>query len=126
MSIKNEDIINAISKMNLLEIMELTKALEEKFNIKATTFSNEVKTAEHVEEPIVKEEKTTFTVIMTDFGTNKIDVIKTMRTILNLGIKEAKDFVENIPAIIKENIEKDEAEKIKSKLETSGAKIELK
>lgn len=126
MSIKNDDIINAISNMNIMELMDLTKAIEEKFNIKASMNLNDSKPVEKITEPEIKEEKTTFSVIMTDFGSNKIDVIKTIRTILNLGLKEAKEFVENVPARIKENIEKDEAEKIKSKLETCGAKIELK
>lgn len=126
MSIKNDDIINAISNMNIMELMDLTKAIEEKFNIKASMNLHDSKPVEKTTEPEIKEEKTTFSVIMTDFGNNKIDVIKTIRTILNLGLKEAKEFVENVPARIKENIEKDEAEKIKSKLETCGAKIELK
>lgn len=126
MSIKNDDIINAISKMNIMELMELTKAIEEKFNITASINLQESKPVEKTTEVEIKEEKTTFSVIMTEYGNNKIDVIKTIRTILNLGLKEAKEFVENVPARIKENIEKDEAEKIKSKLETCGAKIELK
>lgn len=126
MSIKNEDIINAISKMNIMELMDLTKAIEEKFNITANMHLQDSKPAEKTSEPEIKVEKTTFSVIMTEYGNNKIDVIKTIRTILNLGLKEAKEFVEAVPARIKENIEKDEAEKIKSKLETCGAKIELK
>jgi len=126
MSIKNEDIINAISKMNILELMELTKAIEEKFNITANMHVQEEKVIVKPEEKEIKEEKTTYSVIMTEYGTSKVDVIKTIRTIINLGLKEAKDFVENIPATIKENIQKDEAEKIKDKLESCGAKIELK
>lgn len=129
MSIKNDDIINAISKMNVLDLMDLIKEIEKKFNISADSInmSGVSATAAKVnslEEK--KEEKTSFTVEMTDYGTSKINVIKTIRTILDLGLKEAKDFVENLPAVIKKDISSVEAEKIKSSLEASGAKIILK
>ena len=129
MSIKNDDIINAISKMNVLDLMDLIKEIEKKFNISADSINmsgvsgSAVKT-DKLEEK--KEEKTSFTVEMTDYGTSKINVIKTIRTILDLGLKEAKDFVENLPAVIKKDISSVEAEKIKSSLEASGAKIILK
>ncbi len=129
MSIKNDDIINAISKMNVLDLMDLIKEIEKKFNISADSINMSGVSAtaakvDSLEEK--KEEKTSFTVEMTDYGTSKINVIKTIRTILDLGLKEAKDFVENLPAVIKKDISSVEAEKIKSSLEASGAKIILK
>lgn len=128
MSMKNEDIINAISKMNLLDLMDLVKEIEKKFNISTDNLSlksNDAssKTAQESEKII---EKTAFTVEMVEYGTSKINVIKTIRTILDLGLKEAKDFVESLPATIKKDIPLIEAEKIKTSLEASGAKIILK
>ena len=127
MSTKINDMIETISKMNILEIVELTKAIEKKFDISVNTMVNNKNAdmAEAIEKPS-KEEKTEFSVIMVDYGSSKLNVIKTMRSILDLGLKEAKEFVEKLPATIKENIQKKEADDIKSKLESSGAKIELK
>jgi large subunit ribosomal protein L7/L12 len=129
MSIKNEDIINAIAKMNILDLMDLIKEIEKKFNISVDNINMGLKekTNADVEDLHEKvEEKTSFTVEMTDFGTSKVNVIKTIRTILDLGLKEAKDFVESLPAIIKKDIPAVEAEKIKVSLEAAGAKIILK
>lgn len=128
MSIKNEDIINAISKMNILDLMDLIKEIEKRFNISSDSMnmqSNFNVAKSDIEEAKI-EEKTAFTVEMVDFGTSKINVIKTIRTILDLGLKEAKDFVESLPAVIKKDIPAAEAEKIKIALETAGAKITLK
>ncbi|HFL8819555.1 MAG TPA: 50S ribosomal protein L7/L12 [Candidatus Azoamicus sp. OHIO2] len=127
MSINNEDIINAISKMNMLDLMDLIKEIEKKFNI--STDNVNIKTTSNVQAELVNEkveEKTSFTVEMVEYGTSKVNVIKTIRTILDLGLKEAKDFVENLPATIKKDISILEAEKIKTSLETAGAKIILK
>jgi len=125
MSTKINEIIDSISKMNILEIVELTKAIEKKFDISPTAMMTETKAAnENI--PVEKKEKTEYSIIMTNYGNSKLNVIKTVRTMLDLGLKEAKEFVENLPATIKENIPKDEAETIKDKLETCGAKIELK
>lgn len=127
MSTKIDDILDIISKMNVLEIVELTKAMEKKFDISMNTMVHE-KNISHDTEVVApkKEEKTAFSVIMVDYGSSKLNVIKTMRSILDLGLKEAKDFVEKLPATVKENIQKKDADDIKSKLESSGAKIELK
>ena len=127
MSTKIDDILDIISKMNVLEIVELTKAMEKKFDISMNTMVN-VKNISNDKELVApkKEEKTAFSVIMVDYGSSKLNVIKTMRSILDLGLKEAKDFVEKLPATVKENIQKKDADDIKSKLESSGAKIELK
>jgi len=124
---KTEEIINAISQMNVMEIVELSKAMEKKFDISATAAlpgtAVETKDTDTDES---KPEKTTFSVVMTDYGSSKISIIKIIRTILSLGLKEAKEFVEKVPAIIKTDISKDEAETLKTKLEDGGAKIEIK
>lgn len=125
MTITNEEIINAISNMNILELTELTNLIEKKFNISIQNQQMASK-SDQVEEKSKPEEKSTFTIIMTSYGDNKLNVIKTIRTILDLGLKEAKDFVEKLPATIKENVQKTDIEKIKTALETSGAKIEIR
>ncbi|HIH2763340.1 MAG TPA: 50S ribosomal protein L7/L12 [Candidatus Azoamicus sp.] len=127
MSIKNEEIISSISKMTVLELVELIKEIETKFNISSSAgFLRNENSVESSKQDVKIEEKTAFSVIMTDFGDDKINIIKKVRTILNLGLKEAKDFVENLPALIKKDISKSEADSIKKDLEVSGAKIELK
>ncbi len=125
MKITNEEIINAISNMNILELTELTNLIEKKFNISIQNQQLAPK-SDQVEEKSKPEEKSTFTIIMTSYGDNKLNVIKTVRSILDLGLKEAKEFVEKLPATIKENIQKSDIEKIKTALETSGAKIEIR
>ncbi len=125
MKISNEDIINAISNMNILELTELTNLIEKTFNI-SIQHQQITNNSEKKEENVKVEEKTSFTIIMTSFGDNKLNVIKTIRSILDLGLKEAKEFVEKLPATVKENIQKSDVEKIKTALETSGAKIEIK
>lgn len=127
MSNKTNEIIDTISKMNILEIVELTKEIEKKFDISSNMITPNTNTSSDNEDKPKKETaKTEFAIIMTNFGDSKLNVIKTIRTMLNLGLKEAKEFVENLPATIKENVQKDEAEDIKNKLENCGAKIELK
>lgn len=125
MKISNDDIINAISNMNILELTELTNLIEKTFNISIQHQPINNK-SEKAEDNIKVEEKTNFTIIMTSYGDNKLNVIKTIRSILDLGLKEAKDFVEKLPATIKENVQKSDVEKIKTALETSGAKVEIK
>ncbi len=125
MKLTNEEIINAISNMNILELTDLTNLIEKKFNISIQNQQISSNTA-HVEEKSKPEEKSTFTIIMTSFGDNKLNVIKTIRSILELGLKEAKEFVEKLPATVKENVQKSDIEKIKTALETSGAKIEIR
>lgn len=125
MKINNEEIITAISNMNILELTELTNLIEKKFNI-SIQHQQTINKEDNVEEKVKPEEKSTFTIIMTSYGDNKLNVIKTIRSILDLGLKEAKDFVEKLPATIKENVQKSDIEKIKAALETSGAKIEIR
>lgn len=124
MSVNKEDILNAISNMNILEIVELTKLMEKKFNISAANLqqTNSQKIdIEKKEEP----ESKTFSVVIKDYGKSKINVIKIVREISNLGLKEAKDFVESLPKSIKENLPKEDAEKLQKQLEESGASVEL-
>lgn len=125
MKISNDDIINAISNMNILELTELTNLIEKTFNISIQHQQINTK-SEKIDDNVKVEEKTNFTIIMTSYGDNKLNVIKTIRSILDLGLKEAKDFVEKLPATIKENVQKSDVEKIKTALETSGAKVEIK
>lgn len=124
---KVSEVIDIISKMNMLEIAELNKAIEKTFGVSSVDFSYEKKQENKTNVvEIESKEKTSYSVIMTNYGDNKLNVIKTVRTILDLGLKEAKEFVENLPAKIKENIQKEDAEVLKSKLEESGATVELK
>jgi large subunit ribosomal protein L7/L12 len=124
---KVEAIVNELSGLTVLELSELVKACEEKFGVKASApmmvGAAAAAPAAAAEE---KEEKTSFTVILTSAGANKISVIKEIRAITNLGLKEAKDLVDSAPKPIKENIAKEEAEEIKKKVEAAGATVELK
>lgn len=119
-----QEIIDAVSKMTVLEVADLVKAFEEKFGVSAAApvaFAGVPGAA-----AAVAEEKTEFTVELKDGGANKINVIKEVRAITGLGLKEAKDLVEGAPKVVKEGIAKDEAEKIKKQLEAAGAKVDLK
>ena len=124
--VSQENIISAIEGMTVLELSQLTKTLEEKFGVKAAypSFAPSPVSGEGAEEK--KEEKTIFTVVLSEIGPNKIPVIKEVRAVTNLGLKESKDLVEAAPKTVKENVSKEEAEEIKKKLEAVGAKVELK
>ncbi len=113
----NEEVIDFLSNLSVLEISKLVKALEEKWGVTAAA---PVAAAAQVEE------KTEFDVILTDFGANKIAVIKEVRTITGLGLKDAKDLVEGAPKAVKQAVSKDEAAKLKDQLEKAGAKVEVK
>ncbi len=121
MSITNEQLIDHISGMSVLEVAELVKELEEKFGVSAAPVA--VAGAGGGE---AAEEKTEFDVVLTEAGAKKINVIKEVRGITGLGLKEAKEMVEGAPKTVKEAASKDEAEEIKKKLEAAGAKVELK
>ena len=124
-----EELVSAIAGLSVLELSELTKLLEEKFGVSAVMavpMGGAAATDAAEAAPAAAEEKTTFTVILSDMGPNKIPVIKEVRAITNLGLKESKDLVEAAPKSIKENVSKEEAEEIKKKLEAVGAKVELK
>lgn len=122
MSVTNEQLIEHISKMSVLDLANLVKELEEKFGVSAAP----VAVAGAAGPAAVVEEQTEFTVILADGGEKKINVIKEIRTITGLGLKEAKDLVEGAPKVVKEGISKADAEAIKKTLEGAGAKVELK
>jgi large subunit ribosomal protein L7/L12 len=121
---KISEVIKVIESMTVLELNDLVKALEEKFGVKAQAFvgGGVAPTPTTTKE----EEKTTFNLVLAAAGDNKIAVIKEIRQITNLGLKEAKDLVDSAPKTIKEGISKEEAEAIKKRLEAVGAKVELK
>lgn len=125
---KIEEMLGSIEQMSVLELSSLVKAIEEKFGVTAqapiAVAALGAGAAAGAAAPV--EEKTTFTVVLASSGANKIQVIKEIRTITNLGLKEAKDLVEGAPKTVKEGISKEEAEDIKKKLEAQGAKVELK
>jgi large subunit ribosomal protein L7/L12 len=123
MSLSNEQIIDAIATKSLMEIMDLVKAMEDKFGVSAAA---PVMMAAGPAAAAVVEEQTEFTVVLKAFGEKKVEVIKAVRAITGLGLKEAKDLVEGAPQNVKEGISKDEAEKFKKDLEAAGAAVELK
>jgi large subunit ribosomal protein L7/L12 len=124
MSISNEDLIKALSEKSVMEVVELVKSLEEAWGVSAA--APVAVAAAAGGDAAVAEEKTEFDVVMTSFGANKVSVIKVIRAITGLGLKEAKDMVEGAPATVREGVSKDEAEEIKKKLEAAGATAEIK
>ncbi len=122
MAVSKEDILEAVSKMTVMEIVDLISAMEEKFGVSAAA----VAVAAPVAAAAVVEEQTEFDVILTSFGENKVAVIKTVRAITGLGLKEAKDAVEGVPTTLKEAVSKAEAEDIKKQLLEAGAAVEIK
>ena len=128
MGVTKEDVIEFISNMTVLELSELVKELEDKFGVSAAApvavaQAGAVAGGEAQE---ATEEKTEFDVILTDVGSSKIQVIKEVRAITGLGLKDAKELVESAPKPIKEGVSKEEAEKIKEQIEKVGAKVEIK
>lgn len=123
-----DEIVEKIEKLSVLEIAELAKKLEEKFGVSGmvapVAVATTVPSGSSTSTPV--EEKTTFDVILKSAGSNKIQTIKEVRAITNLGLKEAKDLVESLPKPIKEKVSKEEAEEIKKKLEAIGAEVEIK
>jgi len=117
-------IVDDLSKLTVLEAAELSKLLEEKWGVSAAA-PVAVAAAAGAAAPAA-EVKDTFDVVLTDAGANKINVIKEVRAVTNLGLKEAKDLVEGAPKTVKEGVNKDEAEQIKKKLEDAGAKVQVK
>ncbi|MBP9674537.1 MAG: 50S ribosomal protein L7/L12 [Bacteriovoracaceae bacterium] len=122
MSITNEQLMDHVSKMSVLDLAGLVKQLEEKFGVSAAP----VAAAGGAAPAAAAEAQTEFSVILTDAGANKINAIKEVRAITGLGLKEAKDLVEGAPKVVKEGVDKAQAEEIKKKLEAAGAKVELK
>jgi large subunit ribosomal protein L7/L12 len=128
MATKLEDMVKSIEGMTVLELADLVKALEEKFGVKANMpmMAAPVAGAAAGGAAPAAEEKSTFTVVLANAGANKIAVIKEVRTMTNLGLKEAKDLVDAAPKPIKEGVPKEEAEEMKKKLVAAGATVELK
>lgn len=126
---KLEELIKSIESMSVLELSDLVKALEEKFGVQANMPIMAMPTAAAVAGAggaAAVEEKSAFTVVLTGAGANKIAVIKEVRAMTNLGLKEAKDLVDGAPKPVKEGVTKEEAEEMKKKLEAAGATVELK
>ena len=127
MAVSKEDILETISNMSVMDVVELIDAMEEKFGVSAAA-----PVAVAAAGPAAggdagaAEEKTEFDVVLASFGSNKVPVIKIVREITGLGLKEAKDLVESAPAPVKEGVEKGEAEEISKKLEEAGASVEVK
>ena len=127
MAITRAEIIDALSNMTVLELSQLIKELEDKFGVSAAApVAMAAMPAQVAEAAPAEEEKTEFELVLTVCGPNKIQVIKEVRAITNLGLKEAKEAVENVPTTLKEAISKAEAEEIKKKLEEQGATVEIK
>ena len=125
-SITKDQVIDFITNMSVLEMSELVKEMEEKFGVSAATAAVAAPATADGTTEAVAEEKTEFDVILTSFGDKKINVIKEVRGITGLGLKEAKEAVEAAPKAIKEGASKEEAEEIKKKLEEAGASAEIK
>jgi len=122
MSLSNEEIINAIGEMSVMQVVELIKAMEEKFGVSAAAavVAGPGAAAEAVEE------QTEFTIMLLEAGDKKVNVIKAVRELTGLGLKEAKAVVDGAPGVVKEGVSKEEAEAAKKSLEEAGAKVELK
>ena len=124
MAVSKEDILETISNMTVVEVVDLISAMEEKFGVSAA--APVAAAAAPAAAGEAAEEKTEFDVVMSSFGDNKVAVIKVVRAITGLGLKEAKDMVEGAPSTIKEGASKDEAADVKKQLEDAGAKVEVK
>ena len=126
MAASKEEILDAISSMTVMEIVDLVKMMEDKFGVTAAAPVAVAALGAAAAAAPVAEEQTEFSVTMTSFGANKVGVIKVIREITGLGLKEAKDLVEGVPSLIKESIPKADADAIKKKLEEAGAAAEIK
>ena len=123
---KMKSVMETIEKMTVMELADFVKALEDKFGVTAAAPVMQAAGAAGAAPAAAAEEKSTFNVVLASAGANKIQVIKELRVITSLGLKEAKDLVDGAPKTVKEGATKEEAEKIKKQLEAAGAKIELK
>ena len=126
MSVSRDEIKKALGEMPVMELVELINELEEEWGVSAAAPVAVAAAAGPAADGPAAEEKTEFDVVMSSFGENKVSVIKVVRTVTGLGLKEAKDMVEGAPATVKEGIPKDEAEEIKKQLEEAGAAVDLK
>lgn len=124
MALSNEDILNAIAEMSVMDVVALVEAMEEKFGVSAAAAVAAAPAAAGGE--AAAEEQTEFDVVLTGPGEKKVNVIKAVRELTGLGLKEAKEMVDSAPSVIKEGASKDDAEEAKKKLEEAGASVELK
>ena len=124
--VTREQVVDFLSSMSVLELSDLVKELEDKWDVSAAAMAAPVMMAGGGDAGAAADEQTEFDVVMTSFGAKKIGVIKAVRELAGLGLKEAKDLVEGVPAKIKEGVEKEEGESIIAKLEEAGASAELK
>jgi len=125
MAVSKEEILDAIANMSVMDVVELIEAMEEKFGVSAAAAVAAAPAAAGGEAAAV-EEQTEFDVVLTSFGEKKVGVIKAVRALTGLGLKEAKETVEGVPSTIKEGVSKDEAEDVKKQLEEAGASVEIK
>lgn len=125
-TVAKEEIVSAIENMTVIELSDLVKQLETKFGVSAAAMAVAAPAAGGAAAGAAVEEKTEFTVELTNFGSNKIAVIKAVREVTSLGLKEAKDLVEGAPKVVKEGASKDDAGNIKQKLEAAGATVTIK
>jgi large subunit ribosomal protein L7/L12 len=124
MALSKEEILDAISEMSVIDIVDLIEAMEEKFGVSAASVAAAAPAAAAA--PVeAAEEQSEFTIKMSSFGSNKVAVIKVVRTVTGLGLKDAKDMVEGAPVTVKEGVSKQEAEEPKKQLEEAGANVEL-
>jgi len=123
MAISQEDILEAVSNMTVMEIVDLISAMEEKFGVSAAALAAGPAAGG---DAAAAEEKTDFDVVMTSFGANKVAVIKAVRALTGLGLKEAKGAVEGCPTVLKEGVSKADAEAAKAQIEEAGASVEIK
>ena len=126
MSLSNQEILDAIAAKSVMDIVELVKMMEEKFGVSAAAAVAVAAPAAGGAAAAPVEEKTEFTVVLTSFGEKKVEVIKVVRELTGLGLKEAKDLVEGAPKEVKDGVNKDDAEAMKKKLEAAGAKVDVK
>ena len=126
MAISKEDILEAIAEMSVMDVVDLVKMMEEKFDVSAAAPVAVAAAPAAGGDAGAAEEQTEFDVILASFGSNKVAVIKAVRGITGLGLKEAKELVESAPAPLKEAVSKEEAEEVKKQLEEAGATVEIK
>jgi large subunit ribosomal protein L7/L12 len=124
MAVSKEDILESISNMSVMDVVELVEAMEEKFGVSAASVAAAAAPAAAAPAEAA-EEKTEFTIKMSSFGANKVAVIKVVRAVTGLGLKDAKDMVEGAPVTVKEGVSKQEADEAKKQLEEAGATVEL-
>ena len=126
MAVNKEELLETIANMTVLEVVELVEAMEEKFGVSAAMTAVAAAPAAAAEAAPEEEEQTEFDVVLTSFGSAKVGVIKAVRAMTSLGLKEAKDLVESAPAPVREAVSKDEAEEARKQLEEAGASVEVR